>query len=81
MNDHPHLHYSNHSQQEKLKPLNQDFYDVNPTCKLAFLDFGCLSKFSYLYFACHVFSASPFLIFMLLSFLKRCHDDNMQIAG
>ena len=70
MKDHAHLRYSNHSQQEKLKPVNQDFYDVNPTWKLAFLDLGYLSIFSYPYFACNVFSASPLLMFMLLPFLK-----------
>ena len=46
MHDQPYPIYSNHSQQEKLKPLNQDFHDINPTCKHAFLDLEYLSIFS-----------------------------------
>ena len=45
MYDHPHLRYSNHSQQERRKRLNQDFHDVNPTGKHAFLDLEYLSRF------------------------------------
>ena len=66
--DYPHPRYSNHSQQERLKPLNQLFHDVNPTCKNAFFDLEFLSMFSSPYFHCHDFSASPALMFNLLLF-------------
>ena len=46
MHDHPHLRYLNHCQQERLKLLNQDLHDLNPTCKHAFLDLDGLSRFS-----------------------------------
>ena len=39
MCDHPQLRYSNHSQQGILEALNQEFHDINPTSKHAFLDF------------------------------------------
>ena len=46
MYDHPHLRYLNHSQQERLKPLNHDLRDEDPTCKHAFLDLEFLCIFS-----------------------------------
>ena len=45
MYDQAHPRYLNDSQQEKLKPLKQNFRDINPTCKHAFLDAEYLSIF------------------------------------
>ena len=38
MCDHAHPCYLDHSRQERLKPLNQDFHDEDPTLNHAFLD-------------------------------------------
>ena len=65
MYDHPYLHYFNHDQQERLKPLNQDYQDIKPTCKQDFLDLQHLSIFPQPYFACHDFSVSPSLMFFV----------------
>ena len=61
MYEHPHLRYLNYSQQVELKPLKQGFYDINPTCKDAFLDFWNLYRISYPYFVFHDFLASPII--------------------
>ena len=59
MCDHTHPYYSNHSTQVRLKSLSQDFHDVNPTCKHAFINLKYLTILPCLYFACHHFSATP----------------------
>ena len=33
MFDHPHPYYLDHNHKGRLKPLNQDFHDRNPTCE------------------------------------------------
>ena len=45
MYDLPHPCYSDHNQKGRLKPLNYDFHDENPTCKHDFIDLGNLSSF------------------------------------
>ena len=70
MYDRPHLRYSNHSQKRRLKPLNQNFHDGDPTCKQDFLDFQYLSIFMKPSFDCQDFSASPLLMFSFVTSFK-----------
>ena len=45
MYDHPHPCYLDHNHKRRLKPLNLDFHDGNPTCEHEFIDLGNLSRF------------------------------------
>ena len=45
MYDHQHPCYLDHNQKGRLKPLNQDFHDGNPTCEHDFTDLEHLSRF------------------------------------
>ena len=44
MYDHPHHCYLEYNQKGRLKPLNQEFHEGNPTCKHDFIDFRHLSR-------------------------------------
>ena len=60
MYDHPHPCYLEHRQQGKLKPLNQDFHDINHTCKHAFIDLEHLSRFRRHILIVMIFRHPPF---------------------
>ena len=52
-------------------------HDINYACKHDFINLEHLSTIFNSNLIVIIYSAFPFLMFVLLLFLKRCHDDDM----
>ena len=70
MYDPPHPCYLGQSQQGKLKPLNQNFHDINHTCEHDFIDLEHLSRFPSHIWIAIIFRHSPFDVDFVTFFLN-----------